>query len=567
MKRTKFGKRILWIGLIVLALVGGGGYAAYAYWLAPQQATQQESTLQTATVTVGDLSITADGTGVLVPSTQVDLAFSTDGTVEELSVEVGDKVQAGDVLASIDDTDARKAVADAELGAVQAEAALEDARDTASLEQAVAQAEFQVAQAEANLETAQSDLDELLNWTADETEVEIAKADLVIAQASYQNTVAKAEMSDESLAPTRINLGDAVRSLEEAQVSYANAMDAARDWEKNIESTRQNAAKALQKAQDSLEVAQANYDLAQLDTSTIDIQSAWVKVLNAKTALEDLQTPPDEQEIAAARIAMQEQELALQQAKLDRADAEKALAEVDTTEAELALQQARLNLEAAQRALDGTTLRAPISGTVLEVNAVAGESVSGTAIVLADLDTPLIEFWVEESDLDSVVVGNTVHIAFEALPDVTYEGQIARVDPALTTVSNTAAVQAWASIDIAANPVQLLSNMNVEVEVVAGEAKNALLVPVTALREVGDGQYAVFVVHADGSLEMRSVEVGLMDYVNAEIRSGVQGGELVSTGTTTTSSQTSTTTNPTQSNDAGPMGMPGDGGMIPPMGG
>jgi HlyD family secretion protein len=168
--------------------------------------------------------------------------------------------------------------------------------------------------------------------------------------------------------------------------------------------------------------------------------------------------------------------------------------------------------------------------------------------------------------LDNVVAGSAVKIVFEALPDLTYSGQIVRVDPALVTVSNTSAVQAWASIDIAAHPVQLLSDMNVEVEVVAGEAKNALLVPVQALHKQSDGQYTVSVVKADGSLETRAVQVGLTDYVNAEIRSGLQRGELVSTGTKTTASQATTTTNQTQSTDTGPMGMPDDGGM-PPMGG
>ena len=50
---------------------------------------------------------------------------------------------------------------------------------------------------------------------------------------------------------------EAIRDLEEAQADYANAMDAARDWEQNIDNTRDNAAKALQKAQDSLADAAA----------------------------------------------------------------------------------------------------------------------------------------------------------------------------------------------------------------------------------------------------------------------------------------------------------------------
>jgi HlyD family secretion protein len=102
--------------------------------------------------------------------------------------------------------------------------------------------------------------------------------------------------------------------------------------------------------------------------------------------------------------------------------------------------------------------------------------------------------------------------------------------------------------------------MNADVEVVAGEAHNAVLVPVQALRQIGEAQagesqYAVFVVQPSGELEMRIVEVGLKDYVNAVILSGLEPGEVISLGTATTSN-TST-------------GTPANNGqeMTPPMGG
>jgi RND family efflux transporter MFP subunit len=266
------------------------------------------------------------------------------------------------------------------------------------------------------------------------------------------------------------------------------------------------------------------------------VQNAWVKVLNAQQALEDLQTAPDEAEIVAAQLAVQELEVALGQARLDLAEAQETLAEADTSKAELTLEQAQLKLESAQDTLKGTTLVAPISGIVVAVNAEVGEKVSGAVIVLADLETPVVQFWVEESDLGSVAVGHRVNLVFEALPDLTYPGEIVRVDPKLVSVGNTPAVQAWASIDTAAHPVKLLGDMNVEVEIVAGEALNVLLAPVQALREISPDQYAVFVVQPNGELEMRMVEVGLMDYVNAEIRSGLQRGDVVSLGEKTTSS-------------------------------
>ncbi len=557
-------KKAFWIGLIVLALLVGGGYAAYANgllpWFETQQAAVETPTLQTARVSAGSLSITADGTGTLVPSTELSLAFGSSGTLMELLVKVGDKVKKGDVLGWIDDTEARNALVSAELGVLQAQTALEKAADTAAREQAVAQAALKVAQAEANLAAARSDLDDLLDWTPDELQVEIAQVNLTVAQVSYQNTVTRVNMRDQELASSRIKLEQAIRNLQEAQVAYVNAMDSARDWEKNIESTRTRAAESVRDARDNLEITQASYDLAMIDTSAIDIANARVKVLNAQQTLDDLKTPPDEETIAAARIKVQELEVSLAQARLDLADAQETLADADTTEAELALQQAKLKLEAAQKTLDGATLIAPIDGTVISINVEVGENVNGTAMTLANLDQPLIKFWVEESDLNSVAVGHRVNITFEAFPELTYNGQIISVEPVLVTVGNTSAVQAWASIDISSNPVKLLGSMNAEVEIVAGEAVNALLVPVQALREIADGQYAVFVVLSDGELEMRLVEIGLQDYVNAQVLSGLELGETVTLGESDTSSY-STTIN---RSDVQP-GFPGGGGGMMPM--
>jgi hypothetical protein len=58
-------------------------------------------------------------------------------------------------------------------------------------------------------------------------------------------------------------------------------------------------------------------------------------------------------------------------------------------------------------------------------------------------------------------------------------------------------------------------------------------VPVEALRDLGEGEYAVFVV-VDGEPVLRVVEVGLVDITSAEILSGLEAGEVVSTGNTQT---------------------------------
>ena len=540
-------KKLLWIIPLVLVLAVGG-YFAYQTWFAPKAVVQTESEVETGTVTTGDISITATGSGQLVASAEMNLSFSTSGVLEELLVNVSDEVKAGDVLGWIDDADARQAVAEAEVQVMQAQQALAVAQ---------AEAELMVLQAQADLDTAQEALDELLNWKPDEDEIALAQANLISAQTSYNNTVAKAGV-DQTIS-SRVSLEQAIANLTNAQESYANAMSPDRDWEKDIETTRANAADAVYNAQQSLEIAQANYRLSTLNTTSADIQTAKAQLSGAESALEEVQTPPDEAEITAAQIKVQQTALALEQAKLAVADLGDGNTPA-TREAELALEQAQSNLTTAQETLDGTTLVAPFDGTVTAVNCTVGESCSGAAIVLANLGSPVLEFWIEETDLSSAAKGNPVRIIFEALPDYEYDGEIYQVDPVLTTVGGTSAVQLWATIDTSAYPVKLLGNMNADVEIVAGEALNAVLVPVQALRDLGDGQYAVFVVQSDGELEMRAVEIGLMDFVNAEVKSGLESGEVVTLAEQASSSSTIQSNIDTQQQFEGP---PGGGFFMP----
>ena len=66
-------------------------------------------------------------------------------------------------------------------------------------------------------------------------------------------------------------------------------------------------------------------------------------------------------------------------------------------------------------------------------------------------------------------------------------------------------------------------------DVIGGRAENAILVPVDALRETSPGEYAVFVIE-DDKPKLRLVEIGLQDLFNAEVLSGLEPGDVVSTG-------------------------------------
>jgi macrolide-specific efflux system membrane fusion protein len=199
-------------------------------------------------------------------------------------------------------------------------------------------------------------------------------------------------------------------------------------------------------------------------------------------------------------------------------------AEMNVDEALLVREKAEANLEAAQ-------LYAPFGGTVMDVAAEPGDRVGteATMLTLAEMKEPLLRFWLEESDMSNVAVGNPVNVTFEALPNYTFTGEVVRVDPVLVTFNGTTAVQSQVQLNLGDQDMTLLSGMTAEVEVISAETRGTLLVPLEALEETPDGRTVVSVVREDGQVEEREVEVGLKDAVNAEILSGLELGETVKT--------------------------------------
>jgi HlyD family secretion protein len=532
-----FRKRTIWIVILALALVASGsGFYFFDWGRLQAQAPAETPTLSTARVSRGDLVITASGSGTLSPTSETAIGFRTSGVVSELPVKVGDQVKAGDVLARLDSTDAQAAVTQAQISLRQAELSL------ATLTQQASAAD--VAAAQATLSQAKADLT-TLTTAADDQDVESARETLKSAQDALAELLAGPDANTVASAKDDLTLAEI--DLRTAQAAYDQVA-----WRPDVAATQQ--ATDLWQATTNYDKAKAAYNEAVKGPTDDEIASARAQVAQAQSQLDALLAPPDPDAVSSAQAKVTQAQAALD-SLLSGASAE------DLETAQLNVTQAQLSLDSAQRQLEYTELVAPVAGTVLSVDTQVGESVSTSAVItLADMDQPEMLLWVEESDLIDVAPGNAVNITFDALPDYTFPGKILSVDPALVTVDNTPAVQARASVDMSAHPVTLLSGMNADVEVVAGEARNVLLVPVQALRDLGNGQYAVMVVNASGELELRPVEVGLKDFVNAEIRSGLNEGDIVSLGTarSTQSSDQNSTSQP-QGFPAGPVRFFGGG--------
>lgn len=172
-------RSIKWLsgaGLVVLAM--GGFYAWSGDGSAPQP-----TEYRTATVRMGTVLETVVATGVIRPvvGAEVNVGSRISGTVINLPVEVGDRVEAGQLLAELDDT------------------ALQAMADQARAE--VALARPRVALAEATLERRMRLAGDGL---ASEEDLDIARADLEVARAQLEESLARLRSAEISLGYARI---------------------------------------------------------------------------------------------------------------------------------------------------------------------------------------------------------------------------------------------------------------------------------------------------------------------------------------------------------------------------
>lgn len=514
--------RRLWIQASALVLLGAGAFFAYRQWGQPA-AAEDEPALQTARVRTGDLVITASGAGTLMPSVELELGFRSAGVLTELLAVVGERVEAGAVLARLDDRALQLQLQQAELNLATAELAL--ARLTGPA--AIADAQLAVVTKQAAFDDAQDALTSL-----NQPNVDYYAAALDDAQRAYDTAVANAQLVTTGSRSPEQAVANAEYAVELAEGKLNDAIRWYGEGSEKAVAAQATLALAradLEAARLALQVATSNQE------KTVTDAAAALETAHANYAyVTDYQPPSADVALAQAQVQVAQSDLAEAEAWLAELRGEAlpdgASSTLDSARAQVA--QATLAIESARLALDNAVLIAPVAGTITAVSASVGEAVGTGAIVsLAALDEPLVRFFVEESDLGKLAVGYPVQVTFEAAPDLPVSGAVLRIDPALVSVDGSPAVQAWASLDAPEGVLTLVSGLTAEVEIVAGEAKGALLVPIQALRELTPGSYAVFVVQADGELKLTPVTVGLKDFANAEILSGLQAGDVVSTGT------------------------------------
>ena len=212
--------------------------------------------------------------------------------------------------------------------------------------------------------------------------------------------------------------------------------------------------------------------------------------------------------------------------RLERLGASGAIALQQLDAARMEYEVARAACDDAVAQLGDTIIKAPISGTVIGKPIPAGQTVApgiSTPMVLmtiADMSKMQIETQVDESDIGKVAEGQQVTFTVDAYSGRTFTGTVSNISQKANIQQNVVYYPVIIDVDAAAG---LKPTMTARVTIHAGEVKNALLVPLTVVKENKAGRYIQ--VLQDGQPQNVTVTTGLMGDDKVEVLSGLKDGD------------------------------------------
>ena len=368
------------------------------------------------------------------------------------------------------------------------------------------------------------------------------------AQVSGEVTRLFVEVGDE------VQKGDLIAQID--QVTQKNSLSNEQASLEQSEAALQSARAESLSRQAGLKSAQADLASRQAELRQAQADFSRLQGLLAIDAIsqQDYDTQGTKVQTAQAAVANA-------RASIDTAKAAIATTAANINSQQAALRKSQTNVSTAQEDLSYTTIRAPMSGTVVSVTTEQGTTVNAnqsapTIVTLADLSTVRINAQISEADVINVKAGLPVYFNIIGNPDQKYDSILKAIEPAPEKISDTsstdAAIYYVGYIEVPNTERRFRIDMTAQVYIVINQAKDALLIPSAALQPAGKTGKSknsknvstkntvtnvdsdstatmanVRVLKADGTVVEQAVTVGINNRVNAEILSGLKKGDEV----------------------------------------
>lgn len=511
----------------------------------------------------GDVSrqtimVTVSGSGQVSAKNQVDIKPKVSGDVVWVGIKAGSDVQKGQALFSIDSTEIKKNIRDAELALQEAQYALE--KNTAQapidynkklkllqdskedLSDAHMDSFVTISNAFLNLPSVMTTAENVLygydlspqqgQWNGDAYHSafnnpddkdkiilfsEIAKRDYKIARETYDVSIAKFKTL--TMYTDSSEIETVLKETSDTATKIAQALKS----EKNLIDTVIDIAEQKQIRLNSY-ISTAQTSLAtKIGTTNTQVSALSSQVRTVKDLKDTISDT--EQDIAIYKI-----------------NNEGGVDPLTLQSERNALEKKKSTLSDLREELLDYTVRAPFNGVIARVDIENGDTVnSGTTLGTIITKQKIAEISLNEIDAAKVKTGQKVTLTFDAIPELSITGTVASVD-ALGTVSQ-GVVTYTVEIGFDTQDDRVKSGMSLSASIIVDMKQDVLAIPNGAIKTQGDTQYVQVFKNiptdntastgfiSEEKAQDKTIEVGIANDSHTEVISGLVEGEHVITRT------------------------------------
>ena len=533
------------IGLTVLILAALVAGAAYVVHRTGQSA--EEDTVQTAVATRGYLETYVEGSGYTAAKTRAELGKDLKGKVLTVGAATGDTVTAGQVLLTVDPTEMRAELEDAQTALNEAQKSVNEANK--ALSELTVTAPFTgrlLPPGEVTSDSAATGSEDAAPPASPE-EVKIQKGDEVdsgtVLGTLVDDTNMRLELYYSYAYIDKLKVGQsAVVSIPQTMGTVTGTVDQIDRIEKiSDEGGRLFRATVTFRNPGTLKAGMDATATVTADGLNIAPTGSGKLAYSRETQLTTKASGT-----ASAACAPSYQKFTAGQTIL-RLTSDDATAALQSAQQLVQSRQETVN-ELTQR-IEQCTVVSPINGVVMSMNAVEGEDLTGETVpcVVADTQNIIVNADIAMSDVPSVQAGQPAFLSMYYGNDtLTFTGTVQSVALEANKDNNNQGSMPTFPAVISVDPVEgqpLRPDFSVDYRITTAQAEDCIMVPSSAVVNTADG-VAVFAQPAEGQtfdnaqpipegaevpegFVLVPVEVGISDAENTEILSGLDEGTTV----------------------------------------
>lgn len=525
-------KVLIVVGILAAVAVG-------AMFLRPQNTGPMAMPVELSPLQKTTLRSTVSTSGNVESTDAVNVYSNLTYPIKNIMVEVGDRVNAGDVLCLLDSDDLQQSIKQKQLSLASAKATseqqikssqkkyndeksnVEEGLNTQlnTAQQTVNEAKLSVDNAQKDLDNAKANLDANLN------------AEQISAQSAFEKAETELGRAEQALKDRRNELGSYYDSLkkdyDKALKAYEKAVRNKSDDEEELKADLLEAKEALAEAEseaDSLYMkGTPSLSITQLRQNVTDAQQAYdtaKKNLDAVQKSVNTQLETFETNLSKAKDTYNNALKAQKSAQAAVTQGlEDSLQAVESSKLSADDRAAREELKNMQSKLENCTVTAPVSGTITAVYATEGASPSGVMFVIENTDALQLDVKIKEYDVNIIQPNMPAIIKADATGDGEFEGYLEKVAPTAvktplgdsgkSDAANTKDVEFDATVIVSSKDTGLRIGMTARADIVTEQKDGVFAVPYDAISMAADGSTVVYTVKTqeDGTSVAEAIPV------------------------------------------------------------